>query len=161
MHDCQTLCQNARYKRCAKAEKAPFKADCLTSIHYLFRNKVDILIDWIGNMPRYLSQQRTWRYLQIPVQELKCGDLLFLKHKKSSRLITHVAMALGPDEIFHCSQDKKGALIEKISEVFSRYAQPIDVEAMLSYVDPRTSREDKEGEKEANLGLFRGPFSGT
>ncbi len=151
MHECQILCQNARYKRHTKVEKAPFKADCLTSIHYLFRNKVDIMIDWIGNMPRYLSQQRTWKCLQIPVQELKSGDLLFLKHKKSSRLITHVAMVLGPDEIFHCSQDKNGALIEKISEVFSRYAQPIDVKAMLSYVDPRTSREVQENEMSSIL----------
>ena len=97
------------------------------------------MLDWIGNMPRHLSRQRTWRYLRIPVRELKTGDLLFLKNKRSPRLVTHVAMALGPEKVFHCST--KGASIEKINDLFMIYVQPADVGAMLSYVDPRTNGE--------------------
>ncbi len=138
--DCQILCQTAEYQRCAKREEAPFRADCLTSIHYLFKNHVELSLDWIGNMPRYLSKERRWQVLQIFPDELKPGDLLFLKHRKSSRLVTHVAMALSTEEIFHCSPKKKGASIEKIDEVFTRYVQPSDINAILSYVDPRTKK---------------------
>lgn len=138
MQDCQVLCKTAKYKRCANTEEAPFRADCLTSIHYLFKDHAELSLDWIGNMPRHLSKKHSWQVLQVSPHELKAGDLLFLKYRKSSRLVTHVAMALGPDEIFHCSREKKGAAIEKIEEVFARYVQPNDLNAMLSYVDPRT-----------------------
>jgi hypothetical protein len=136
--NCHLLCKNTKYKRHPKTEEAPHRSDCLTAICYLFRNAIDRPLDWIGNMPRRLSQKRNWRYLKIFPRELELGDLVFLKHKKSPRLITHVAMALGPEILFHCSREKKGASIEKIDQVFSRYTQPSDIKAMLTYVDPRT-----------------------
>ncbi len=87
-------------------------------------------------MPRNLSLEGNWEHLLIPSQKLQMGDLVFLKRKGSNRLVTHVAMALGPGQLFHCCWQKKGAVIEKVRTVFSRFRQPPDSRAMLSYVDP-------------------------
>ncbi len=51
----------------------------------LFRKRIDLLVDWIGNMPRRLAKQRGWRIYELPPRELKPGDLIFLKHKRSCR----------------------------------------------------------------------------
>jgi len=150
IQDCQLLCRTAKYKRTAKREEAPYRADCLTSIHYLFQNRIEFLIDWIGNMPRRLSQKRNWRYLRVTADELQPGDLLFLKRKKSPRLITHVAMALGPEKFFHCSPERKGGAIERIDRIFSTYMQPQDVDEMLSYIDPRSHSQKKKLIRYAN-----------
>ncbi len=114
------------------------RADCLTSIHYLFRDRIDLLLDWIGNMPRLLSKERSWKCLTISPDDLLPGDLLFLKRPYSRRLVTHVAMALSPNTVFHCSHEKKGAAIERIEELFATYCQPPDAQAMLDYVDHRS-----------------------
>jgi cell wall-associated NlpC family hydrolase len=88
-------------------------------------------------MPKYLFRHRKWRLFSVPPEQLQLGDLIFLKHKRSPRLVTHVAMALGQNLVFHCAREARGALIERIDTLFCRYSQP-SKEEMISYIDPRS-----------------------
>ncbi len=139
VHQCHLLCANARYKRCAKLEDAPKIADCLTAIHFIFQGAFPTL-DWIGNMPRNLLYENKWQIHDIAPSDLRFGDILFLKKNACKRDVTHVAMSYGLDNLFHCSYENQGAVIEKINAIFVRYTQP-SKDAMFSFIDPRTSND--------------------
>jgi cell wall-associated NlpC family hydrolase len=138
--ECRQLVSQTKYKRYSKQEDAPFETNCLTAIRHLFTKiaSIDIPRDWIGNMPRSLVNRKKWSIQQITASELQPGDLLFLRNTHAKRLITHVAVALSPDEVFHSSRGAKGGRIEKIADIFSKYAQPKNSQELLTYVDPRT-----------------------
>ncbi len=141
--ECKTLVGLTKYKRLAKREEAPALADCLTAASYIFKKAgTDLPLDWIGNMPRLLKN-RGWSVQKISKEELKPGDLLFLGKGRS--LVSHLAIALNQEEVFHTSWEAKGGAIEKIENVFFRYSQPQEMPILLSYVDPRTLRDSPFG----------------
>lgn len=125
----------------AHREAAPWKADCLTSIWYIYKKAfdVDMPITWIGNMPRAISSCKDWTLLEVPPDNLKPGDLLFVKNVGKKRLISHIAMVISEKFIFHCSNDL-GAVIQSTSEFFSLYEQQLTSSEIVRYIDFR----DKE-----------------
>lgn len=88
-------------------------------------------------MPRELTNMHGGVLERTTLTKLQCGDLLFVSKKWYKRMITHVALAIGDDMIFHCSY-MKGSVIEKTELFFKDHVQEKDPEKMLSYVDPRT-----------------------
>lgn len=136
--ECEALVGITKYKKPGKREEAPEKADCLTAASYLFKKTqgLDLPLDWIGNMPRLLVM-KGWRIEEIKRSDLKAGDFLFLGKRKNR--VDHLALALSSEEAFHVSWKSKGAAIEKIESLFSRYAQPAAADVLLNYIDPRSS----------------------
>jgi hypothetical protein len=106
-------------------------------VSYLFKKTkaLEIPLDWIGNMPRLLIENG-WQIKKIQTSDLKMGDLIFLGKRKNR--VDHLAVALSAEKVFHVSWKTKGAAIEKIESLFSRYAQPKEIRLFLSSVDPRT-----------------------
>jgi len=139
--ECQALVGVTRYKKEAKREEAPYLTDCLTSVSHVFKKAalVDLQLDWIGNMPRTLYK-KGWQIQKISLNELKTGDLIFLG--KKGKLVSHLAVALSEQEVFHVAQ--KGAGIEKIEDVFAKYIPLQDAQNALSYVDSRSARRTLE-----------------
>lgn len=137
------------YLRRASLESAPQYTDCLTSIHYLFKKalQVDIPLTFIGDMPRQLSSFGEWKVLKTQVHEALCGDLIFVKKRNMSQLISHVGMVTEENQIFHCSKEAQTAVIESWEAFFSQYEQQLDFVEMVRYIDPRNKalREEHKG----------------
>lgn len=126
----------ATYERTASLKKAPAITDCVTAIHYFVRKvfQIELPRAWVGDMPRLLSQSN-WNLHIIAPAALKIGDLLFLKGHKQTQLISHVAIALSPHQIFHCTA-RLGPVIQSIDQVFEHYEQPLQ-QAQVTYIDSR------------------------
>ena len=92
------------YRRPALREEAPAVTDCLTSIYYVFKRalRIDIPLVYIGDMPRLLLSFSNWRVLRIDIKDVRCGDILFVRNKKNEKLLSHIALVIGVDKIFHC-----------------------------------------------------------
>ncbi|CRX38007.1 peptidoglycan amidohydrolase family protein [Estrella lausannensis] len=132
---------SASYKRQAFVEEAPSFADCLTSIHYIFKRALgfDLSVTFIGDMPRQLFSYSRLRYLKADSTTLQLGDILFVSSKKSKRMITHVALAVDKERVFHCSYDSGCAEVESLSTFFSKYEQRLTPQEMLRYIDYRNT----------------------
>lgn len=132
-------------------EDAPQITDCLTAVHYLFKEtlKTDIPLTWIGDMPRQLASFGEWRVLSIERKDAQLGDLIFTKNKIRPKLLSHVGMIFGPDRVFHCCRNLKTARIEFDEDFFSVYEQHLSLDKALRYIDPRNSALRKE-----HQGLF-------
>jgi hypothetical protein len=107
---------------------------------------------WIGNLPRGLLSKYDCCLIKIKPQDVRCGDFLFLKKKKKRRLITHLALVLETNKIFHCTKTSKRAQIVELECVFNDYEQVQDIEKLATYVDPRDDSYlvvDKPVEREA------------
>ncbi len=91
-------------------------------------------------MPGDLVNKWKWEVKVISKKEMLPGDLLFLQGNNCERLISHIAIVANEIGVFHCSQEKKGGVIENLDEVFLRYKPMDDPDAMLNYVDPRPER---------------------
>lgn len=137
--ECCRLFKDTVYVRGALREMAPRVADCLTSIYHLFKTLRSYIleIDYIGNMPRRCKQMG-WIYGSFEQEKITPGDLIFLRKRSSSRLITHVGVAINSKTVFHCSFEKRGGSFEKIADLFKHYTQP-SIEQMLAYRDKRGS----------------------
>ncbi len=124
------------YERTVSLKAAPAKTDCVTAVHYLVRSvfQIELPRAWVGDMPRLLSQSN-WTLHIIDSTELKTGDLLFLKQQEQPKLISHVAIALAPDQIFHCT-GLLGPVIQSVDQVFERYEQQLKDDQII-YIDPR------------------------
>ncbi|MBX3720001.1 MAG: C40 family peptidase [Parachlamydiales bacterium] len=134
-----TLEGKTSYRRPAPLEEAPLVTDCLTSIHYLFKNalQIDIPLTYIGDMPRRLLSYGEWRAMKIDLKDARCGDLLFVKNRGREKLVSHVAMVLETDRIFHCCLAAGTAVVQSETEFFSLYEQRLDFVKMIRYIDPR------------------------
>ena len=143
------LQRKASYKRQAFVEEAPGLADCLTSIHYIFKRALgfDLSVTFIGDMPRRLFSYSRLSYLKADSNSLKLGDILFVGSKTSTRMISHVALVVDKERIFHCNQASGHAEIESFDEFFSKYEQKLKSQEMLRYIDYRNTalREEHEG----------------
>lgn len=95
----------------------------------------------IGDLPRSLSFTSQWRPLLIERKDARAGDILFVKSRKQERFISHVAMILGADKIFHCAMKPKTAMIESDYAFFSIYEQRKDsfIDTMR-YIDRRNEK---------------------
>jgi hypothetical protein len=126
------------YQRRAPLEDAPFKTDCLTSIHYIFQKAFNhpLPLDLVGDLPRLLSRSG-WTLKLIDSNDLLLGDLIFLKRKSELKRIAHAALVIGPNQVFHCKRDA-GATIESIEEVWAVFEQTLK-EDLLKYIDPRNT----------------------
>lgn len=148
LSDCALrLVDNTVYQKQAKCEDAPIKTDCLTSIHYIFKTalRTHIPVTYIGNMPRQLVSYSSWRPLNIKREEARCGDLFFVQKLGKERLITHVAMFLDPDTLFHANYDAQTAVAENFEEFQKRYNQSLNFRRAVRYIDSRsTAKRDEE-----------------
>ncbi len=134
------------YQRTVSLKEAPAKTDCVTAVHYLMQKVFQINLPraWIGDMPRLMSLSH-WDLHIIDAAELKTGDLLFLKRRELPNLISHVAIALAADQIFHCT-GLLGPVIQSTDQVFERYEQLLKKD-MIFYIDSRNTslREQYSG----------------
>lgn len=96
-------------------------------------------ITFVGDMPRVLFSNGDWRALKIDLKDVRCGDIFFVRHKKSERLLTHAAIFLGIDKIFHCSLSSGTAEIQTEDEFFESYEQPCNFKKMVRYIDRRNA----------------------
>ena len=125
------------YEQRAPLEMAPFKSDCLTSIHYIYQRvlRVDFPTVFVGDMPRTLLSTGQWRLMEIDQKEASAGDLIFAKRILTVKLISHAAFVLGPHAIFNCRGDL-GAVVETWDDFFSVFEQKLS-ETQIHYIDPR------------------------
>ena len=134
-----SLTNQTTYYRPAQREQAPAITDCLTAIHYVFKKalRVDIPLTYIGDMPRQLTAYGEWRPLSIPREEARCGDLLFVKNKEKPKLISHVALFLDANSVFHCNASDRTAVIQDYEEFSNHYEQALSFRQAVYYIDPR------------------------
>lgn len=137
------------YKRQAYVEEAPIAADCLTSIHYIFKKALDfdLSVTFIGDMPRRLFNYSRLRYLKADLTTVRLGDIVFVASKKGTRMISHVGLVVDQERIFHCNWSSGSADIECFSSFFSKYEQKLTSKEMLRYIDSRNAslREEHDG----------------
>lgn len=138
----QGLVDTTSYSKPVSQEEAPFATDCLTSIWYLFKKVlgVDIPLTFIGDMPRLLCSLGQWRVLQIEMGEARCGDILFVKDRSKQRLISHAALVIGVNQIFHNSKLFGTARIQPADDFFALYEQRLRFQKMIRYIDFRNER---------------------
>ncbi|HEX2579137.1 MAG TPA: NlpC/P60 family protein [Rhabdochlamydiaceae bacterium] len=137
--------KHTSYQRTVSLKEAPAKTDCVTAVHYLLQKAFQIKLPrgWVGDMPRLLSQSQ-WGLYIVDASELKTGDLLFLKQKQQPKLISHIAIVLAPDQIFHCT-GLLGPLVQSVDQVFERYEQQLKKD-LIRYIDCRnTSLREQHG----------------
>jgi len=127
------------YLRQAHRKQAPELTNCFSAIYYIFRRTVRLHVPYafIGDMPRIFCASGQWRPLYIERSDAKYGDVLFVGERGSKRIISHVALIHGVDQIFHCSRRAGTAVIQTDSEFFSHYKQGFNFKQMVSYIDPR------------------------
>ncbi len=142
--EASTLIGRTVYRVHPTLEEAPHVTDCLTSIHYLFKKalQIEIELTWIGDMPRELAKRpKEWKILLLDRQDAQFGDILFTKHSKRRKRLSHVGMIFGPNTIFHCSSELKTAQVVEDKEFFASYEQVLSLEEALRYIDPRNIEE--------------------
>ena len=134
------------YQRYAELKNAPGITDCLTSIQYILRRAlINMAITYIGDLPRRLLSSDRWRVLKIEVKDAKCSDVIFTKKIGKQRLISHAALFVGEDKIFHCCMSLGKAAIESSDQFFSVYEQTLDFKEMIRYIDHRNRLRDIHG----------------
>lgn len=104
-------------------------------------------LTFIGDMPRQLISFSEWRLLKININDSKCGDVLFVRNKEKAKLLSHVAIILDVDRIFHCCPRFGTAVIQTTEDFFALYEQKLNFKQMVRYIDPRNKklREDQKG----------------
>ncbi len=139
---------NTRYRRPALREEAPGITDCLTCIYYIFKKAlaIDLPLTYIGDMPRQLLTLSDWRPLKIAIRDARCGDILFVKNRENPKLVSHAAIMIDVDRIFHCCPSRGTAVIQQADDFFSLYEQKLNFKKMVRYIDPRNKElREKQG----------------
>ncbi|MGB7128573.1 MAG: hypothetical protein WBD50_05745 [Candidatus Rhabdochlamydia sp.] len=142
------LVERTTYCTPALREHAPEKTDCLTAIHYIFKKalSVDMPLTFIGDMPRQLLSLENWSPIECNLENTQCGDIFFTKNKNRPKLISHIALIIEPDKIFHCTPLLGKAVIQSKEEFFSSYEQKLHFSKMICYIDPRNKElRSKQG----------------
>jgi hypothetical protein len=94
-------------------------------------------VTYIGDLPRKLLLNGDWIPLKVDIKGVRCGDILFVSHKKSQKLLTHVAIFLEANKIFHCSLCMGTAQIQTELAFFQTYEQKFNFRKMVRYIDQR------------------------
>lgn len=98
---------------------------------------VELPVNWIGNLPKMLKDKFGAYVVEVPLESVKCGDILFLNGYKK-RKVSHVVVAAGSGLVTHCSEKAGGAVVESIQDVFKRgYGQIKDPDELINNIDPR------------------------
>lgn len=124
-----------QYDKLAFNDDLPARANCITAVRHLVKetSKLRIPNVWIGDLPHALTHKK-WRALFIPKDELRTGDLLFTRH---AECITHVAIAIDAERIFHCTINR-GAVIDNREDFLQNYPSPFkSAQALINERDPR------------------------
>lgn len=98
-------------------------------------------------MPRWLFFLSEWKVVKIDIKDAKCGDILFVKNKRNEKWLSHIALVIEVDRIFHCSPVFGTAVIQSNDEFFSLYEQKLNFKDMIRYIDPR-NKALRESHKE-------------
>ena len=142
------LVEKTTYCTPALREYAPEKTDCLTAIHYIFKKalSINMPLTFIGDMPRQLLSLKNWEPIECNIENAQCGDIFFTRNKNKPKLISHVALIIEPDKIFHCTPILGKAAIQSKEEFFSSYEQKLPFRKMICYIDPRNKElRSKQG----------------
>lgn len=112
-------------------------------------------------MPRKLISLEEWDLIECPIKDIQCGDVFFTKNTNKPKLISHVALVIDPNKIFHCTPLLQKAVIQSKEEFFSFYEQKLSIEKTLCYVDPRNKElRSKEGMFISIEKILQGNFFG-
>jgi hypothetical protein len=101
------------------------------------------MLAMLGDLPQRLDLLG-WESLTIKSDEIKTGDVIVLKSrverkKDIGRQITHVALGLGNERVFHCSAET-GGVIAKVDTLFKSYFQvSARASPLLRGKDPRAA----------------------
>ncbi len=97
-----------QYKRLAYNDELPAYASCITAVRYLIRKTTGLRLPnvWVADIP-YAMTLKNWRAVVIDKDQLRSGDLLFTCRWNQ---ITHVAIAIDANRIFHCAFDRERLL---------------------------------------------------
>ncbi len=106
-------------------------------------------LTYVGDMPRRLIALSNCRPLKIDIADVKCGDILFVGGRGKKKLLSHVAIIIDADRIFHCSLSMGTAAVQTIDQFFSSYEQRLCFKEMIRYIDPRNT-----GLRDAHQGIF-------
>ncbi len=87
-----------------------------------------------------------WKVLKIDIDRIRCGDLLFVKHRSQAKLLSHVAMCLGNGKLFHSTSKMGTGVVETIEELMVDHEQKLGFSKMIAYIDPR-NKELREAYK--------------
>ncbi len=128
-----------KYKKWALRNEAPGHADCVTAAAYVSRRVWDLTIPraLIGDLPRELVRSG-WTIDVVAQEKLAIGDWIFCASPTMERLVTHVVLVVGPNEVFHC-KEKEGAVITTVDRTREEYIQKLQME-LPRYIDPRGNR---------------------
>lgn len=99
-------------------------------------------------MPRQLFSLSKWHLVKIDIKEARCGDILFVKNRQYEKLLSHIALFINANQIFHCCQSLKVACIQPPDAFFSLYEQKLNFVHMVRYID---LRNDKQRKKEQGI----------
>jgi hypothetical protein len=115
----------------------------LSSQNQQVEKKKDIVLpefSRIGDMPSNLNKTPGWKLIKVSSDQLEYGDIIFLKGKtKTDRFVTHIAIAMSVDQIFHSSRDTKGGCIESLKSLFSKYQIHSRTTPLMENVDSRSN----------------------
>ena len=142
-----------RYQLKSKDEQAPLVTNCVTAVRYFLSHYASLPLPkvFIGDLPRILFRMGC-SLQQIKISEMKLGDLLFFKNPSMQwpcskrQYITHVAIALGPTQIFHSTIYRGGGQREDLVKPTSLYAKNLvnrvidEPFLFLRYIDPRNQK---------------------
>lgn len=128
-----------KYKRWALRNEAPEHADCVTAAAYVSRRVWDLTIPraLIGDLPRVLLGSR-WTIDVVAQEKLAIGDWIFCASPTIERLVTHVVLVVGPNEIFHCKEGE-GAVITTVDRIWKEYRQKLTI-GLSEHIDSRGNR---------------------
>jgi hypothetical protein len=87
--------------------------------------------------------------MKIDIKDARCGDIMFVRNKENEKLLSHIALFIEVDKIFHCCPSLGTAAIQSEKQFFSLYEQKLNFKEMVHYIDPR----NKELRKKYN-GIF-------
>jgi cell wall-associated NlpC family hydrolase len=94
-------------------------------------------VTYIGDVPRNLTLRGEWKVLKVDIEDVKCGDILFVGNVNHKKLISHVALFLEKNQIFHCSMDLGTAQVQSENTFFATYEQKLNFRKMVRYIDRR------------------------
>jgi len=139
----EAIFNEAKYTKDARIEDAPNEVDCLTMVHYIFKESLGVALDltYIGSMPGQLHALG-WDVKVISIQELESGDVIFATSSKRAAFITHTAIYVkgigGLDSGFlHVSQTRGHAEVIHPHNFLRHYSQILTAEFELRHIDPR------------------------
>ncbi len=128
----------AKYDMKAKDAHWPEKASCVTAVRQILKHQHDTMLPhlWMNDFPAILTKYFSWNC--HVVEQFKPGDLIFFHHTKRDTL-SHMAIAVDTNRVFHCGYPKGPEIIpftELVKQQAQKHKQPVsDPQVLLSFRD--------------------------